>query len=336
MTGPGPLLPVALEWLAAGGAPVPILMEGESKHPRVRWRHYHEQGIRPREAEVRAWFGNGSRDGLGLLSGHGGLEMFELEGQAVAEGKLAEFLAEVQARGLAPLWERIVAGYAEQSPSGGFHVIMRVTGGPPLKCTPLARRPETADELDARKMTKVEARKGVKKPRHVVQIETRGMPGFTVVAPTVKGDGRGWVLISGSPRTVAEVTAAERDALYDAARTCDTWTAWRAEQAPAAVPGNMSGTQVSGQAEAPSAALAFAALPGRTSWSRPGGCTSPMMTGGTSSGGGRARTRASRPAPARTAGCGYGPPAPTLIPRCPTPNRPLSRCCTSGWTPMRH
>ena len=246
----GTLLPAALEWLAIGAAPVPILMEGESKHPRVLWKHYHQQGTRPGEADVRAWFGNGSRDGLGLLSGHGGLEMLELEGRAVAEGVLAEFRAEVAGRGLMPLWERIVKSYSEQSPSGGFHVIIRVTGGPPLKSTRLDARPETQAEMDAREMTVVEARKGARKPRPVVLIETRGMPGFTVVAPTVKRDGRGWQLISGSPRTVAEVTAAERDQLYDAARACDTWAAWRAAQkpAPAAAPEKDGGSVINGQA----------------------------------------------------------------------------------------
>jgi putative DNA primase/helicase len=253
----GPLLPVALEWLAAGGAPVPIGMA--EKHPCVRWKQYHEQGRLPSEDEVRIWFGNGSRAGLGLLAGHGGLEMLELEARAVAEGVLDELTAELGARGLAPLWERIAKGYSEESPSGGYHVILRVTGGAVLGNTQLARRPESAAELDAREMTAVEARKGAKKPRPVVLIETRGIGGFTVLAPTVKGNGKAWALLSGGPRAVAEVSVAERDELY-ASRMCDTYAAWKAEQQPvAAVRQHAADDHETGQAEVVSAELGFAA-----------------------------------------------------------------------------
>jgi hypothetical protein len=190
------------------------------------WEQYQQAAAA--EPTVRAWFAAGVVDGFGLVCGKvsGGLDMFEFEGRAVAEGTLDAFLAELEGRGLLPLWDRITAGYAEATPSGGVHVLYRLSDGAVPGNTKLARRPETQAETDAREPSKAEARAGRKRPRAVVLIETRGEGGFTVVAPsngTTHPSGRPWELLSGGPATVAAVTAAEREALCDAARSLDTW-----------------------------------------------------------------------------------------------------------------
>jgi len=210
----------ALEWLASGGCPVPAREDG-SKRPLGLWKD--RQAQRPSEADVRAW--NGAR-GYGIVCGSvsGNLDMLEFEGRAIAEGFLDEFTRRVRAAGLTDLWHRVIAGYSEQTPSGGLHLCYRLDGEVPGN-TQLARRPETQAEMDAREMDAWEIRKGAKKPRPVVLIETRGEGGFTVTAPSngsTHATGRPWVLLAGGPRFLATITIAERDALHAVAKSLDT------------------------------------------------------------------------------------------------------------------
>ncbi|WP_237773037.1 bifunctional DNA primase/polymerase, partial [Streptomyces luteocolor] len=205
------VLEAALAWHQAGASVVRAAIDG-TKRPDGAWKQHQKK--RPAEDAVTAMF-TGSHPGLGIILGavSGGLEMLEFEGRAVTEKLHEEFDEIAAASGLAEVWQRIKDGYCEQTPSGGYHLIYRVTGGPVLSNTKLARRPATTAELDTRPAEKIK-----------VLVETRGEGGFVVTAPShgpVHPSGQPWQLLAGGPKSVAKITAAERDALFQIARMLD-------------------------------------------------------------------------------------------------------------------
>ena len=198
---------VALAAYDAGLSVVRASSDG-SKRPAGQWKQY--QAERPDRSTVEGWF---PHPGIGIVCGavSGGLEMLEFEGRAVAEGVKDQFLARCADHDLGPLVDRIVAGYAERTPSGGIHLLYRcdtIAGN--LK---LARRPATTDELEVDPADKVK-----------VLIETRGEGGFVVVAPsngTTHPSGKAWQMIAGGFDTIATITPEEREALFAVARSFD-------------------------------------------------------------------------------------------------------------------
>ena len=215
--------------LAAHGAGLCVLppREDGSKAPDSRsWTKY--QLGRSTEAEIRAWYANG-RTGLGVVCGNvsGGLEMLELEGRAVADGIDRQFRELAESAGLGDALTRILAGYSELTPSGGYHLFYRVAS--PLGNTPLARRPATADELAIDPANRLR-----------VLIETRGEGGYVVTAPSngrVHPGGEPWTLKSGGFGSIATITDEERDELWRIARALDRMPVEPARQ-PASVPGD--------------------------------------------------------------------------------------------------
>lgn len=141
--------------------------------------------------------------------------MLELEGRAVDEGlgqALIELLAEA---GLADLWKQLTSnGYWERSPTGGVHILYRITDAAVDRNLKLARRPATEYELSIDATDKVKT-----------LAETRGEGGYTIVAPshgTVHETRRPWVALSGStPARIPAISATERAALLDAVRALD-------------------------------------------------------------------------------------------------------------------
>lgn len=218
MTDGPDILAAALAWHDAGCSVVPVAADG-TKRPAVPWKEF--QHSRADRARIATWFdpAEGHGYGIGVVCGTVslGLEMFELEARAVAEGvgdRLDQLVAE---QGLAELWESLtVRGYAERSPSGGIHLYYRVGDGPARRNTKLARRPAADDELAANPS------------RVVVLIETRGEGGYTVVAPTpghCHPSGNAWTALAGTPSNIPTITAAERDALYAVATLLDAMPA---------------------------------------------------------------------------------------------------------------
>jgi putative DNA primase/helicase len=223
-TPPQDTLTAALAWHAAGASVVRAAANG-TKAPLGQWKQ--AQTERATAEQLHAWF-SGGHPGIGIVLGNvsGGLEMLEFEGRAVTEGVAREFTEICDDSGLGELWQRLRTGYLETTPSGGGHLVYRVTDGPVLPNTKLARRPATAAEIAAKPSDKV-------KPL----IETRGEGGFVVTAPShgpVHETGLPWQLASGGPATVPAITAAERDALFAVARMLDQMPAPDAP-APAAV-----------------------------------------------------------------------------------------------------
>lgn len=175
------------------------------------WEAY--QAERPSRHTVEGWFR--SCPGVGIVCGavSGGLEMLELEGRAVAEGLLAQLVERVRDAGLKPVLDRIAAGYTERTPSGGLHWLLRVSEGDALGNLKLAQRPATPEELAEHPDERIKT-----------LIETRGERGFTIVAPSngsTHPTGRPWTLEAGGFDTIATITVAERDALYEVCRGLD-------------------------------------------------------------------------------------------------------------------
>jgi hypothetical protein len=196
MTTPAPsLLDAALALHAAGLCVLPAAEDG-SKRPAVDWKAY--QAERPDVAQLRRWF-SGSRTGLGVVAGavSGGIEMTELEGRA----DLPKVMEAVRAAGEQDLWDRIVNGFSVASPSGGVHCITRNASGEVEGNTKLAATAE-----------------------HVTLAETRGEGGWFVTAPSfghVHPTKKPWAVISGSPATIATLTADERERFHALLRTLD-------------------------------------------------------------------------------------------------------------------
>lgn len=243
------VLDAALAFRTAGISVVPAAIDG-SKKPLGFWKRYQSEHMT--ETELRGWFGGG-HPGIGVITGSvsGELEMLELEGRAVAEGILAQLAEFLVAVGLDGVWRRITAGYMEQTPSGGIHILYRVSDGTARPNTKLACRPSTAAELEAWKAAqlaeietepdpKVKANRrkaldAVTEGHQVPQvlIETRGEGGFVVVAPShgsTHPSGKPWRLLAGGPSSIATITAAERDALHRIAAEFDQMRPTEAEQ----------------------------------------------------------------------------------------------------------
>jgi hypothetical protein len=174
-----------------------------SKAPIGKWKHYYEECTRPDRDTVERWF-KGGHEGIGVLCGatSGGLEMLEFEGRAVAEGMLDKWFEQCRDNGLERVVNKVLAGWSEESPSGGLHMLYRVEGDVPGN-TKIATRPIEAKKVDT-------------------LIETRGQGGFTVIAPStgeIHDSGRPWIRAAGGPETMATITQAERAALHALCRT---------------------------------------------------------------------------------------------------------------------
>lgn len=188
------LFTTALELHRADLSVVPVAADG-TKRPRIAWKeHAHTAAD---EAALRGWFDNEIPQGIGMVTGYGDVELLEVEG--VAMPLMGEVLALLDGTGLRPLYDRLVTGWSEQSPSGGLHLLYRVEGGAVPGNQKVAQRPSegaTGRETLA---------------------ETRGTGGFVVLAPSagdVHPTGRAWVRLAGGPATMPTITAEEREQLH--------------------------------------------------------------------------------------------------------------------------
>ena len=191
---------------AAGICVLPPREDGSKAPDADSWKMYQDQ--RPPHHRIEAWYGNGTRSGLGVVCGavSGGLELLDFDDRASYEA-LKALAAET---GLGSLVERIEAGYCEATPGGGFHWLYRCeTIGGNAK---LAARPKRADE------------RRDEHDRVKTLIETRGEGGYVVVAPSngrVHPSGGAYRLLRGDVATIATITSEERADLIAAARALD-------------------------------------------------------------------------------------------------------------------
>ena len=207
------LLEAAVAWSVGGACVVPVRTDG-SKAPAVDWKAYQHQ--RPGLEQVIAWMAGDAFDGFGVITGavSGHLEMAELEGRAVAAGALEQLDAWAEDNGMGELIADLLAGYCERTPSGGIHLLYRVSDGVAMRNTRLAR--------DAGRQ---------------VLAETRGEGGFVVVAPSggrTHPSGTSWELVGGGPASIPTITGEQRDMLWGLLRMLDAEPV--RDPQPAAVP----------------------------------------------------------------------------------------------------
>lgn len=216
------LLETALALYAEGIVALPVRTDGSKAPALSSWKTY--QQTRPTVDEMLLWFGTNSTDGIGVLTGaiSGGLEMVELEGRAVEAGALDELVDLASDNNILDLLDRVREGYQESTPSGGLHLLYRVTGGEVRRNTKLAR--------DAERQ---------------VLAESRGEGGFVVIAPsagTTHPSGKAWTLEAGGVAQIATVTADERDLLWAVIGMLDREPP-REQYAPSLPLGQPSGTR---------------------------------------------------------------------------------------------
>lgn len=178
----------------AGVSVIPILADG-TKRPPFKWSQY--QIEQPTEQQVRDWFASGRYTGYALICGvvSNNLEVLDFDDRQTYQ----TFLDTAESLGLGPLVDRIRAGYEEFTPSGGVHI--------PYFCDTISGNQKLARRDDKE-----------------VLIETRGIGGYVIAAPsngTVHPSGGAWVLSSGGPDTIADITPEERESLLTLARSFD-------------------------------------------------------------------------------------------------------------------
>jgi AAA domain/Bifunctional DNA primase/polymerase, N-terminal len=215
------LLEEAIRWHNAGIVALPVRTDGTKAPGLTSWKEYQQR--KPTIEELVEWF-TGDTDGIGVLTGSisGHLEMVELEGRAVDAAALDKLEQYAHDNGAIDLFNRLIDGYCERSPSGGIHILYRIEGGGVRKNTKLARTPQRD-----------------------VLAETRGEGGFVVVAPSAgrtHPTGDPWTLISGSIEDIPTVTIDQRDHLWALVRMLDE----EPEREPVAAhsAGGMLGTTV--------------------------------------------------------------------------------------------
>lgn len=208
----------AYQWHRAGFSVLPVRDDGSKRPDLAGWtRFQHEQ---PSDRQIEAWFGDQRRTGLGVVCGavSGGLEMFELEGRCVADGAKEKLLPALRAAGVLSVWRRLVNGYADLSPTGGLHLMYRLSDWEVPGNTKVAERPAREDELDDREREIL--RKNPHKVFRRVLAETRGEGGFVVAAPShgsTHDSGRPWMFTKkAQPGQVPTITWDERGALFAA------------------------------------------------------------------------------------------------------------------------
>lgn len=204
--------------LARGISVLPPTEDGAKRPIGPAWKRYQEVRATPMQVDV--WYG--PRAGLGFVCGavSGGLELFEFDDRKTYE----RFKGVAEATGLGELVRRVEAGYLEDTPGGGVHWFY--FNEDVRESTKLACRFKTTDEFNEADLKAIEnaAAKGREHRPVKTLIETKGEGGYVVVAPSygaVHPTGNPYRLIRGNVSTITTITASEREALWELARSFD-------------------------------------------------------------------------------------------------------------------
>jgi len=186
-------------WHEAGVSTIPVLANG-TKRPAIEWAEF--QARIPELGEISQWWGNGREYGLAVICGSvsGNLEMTELEGSVALDATLMAQIDEgFEMRGLTYVWEGLRQSYSEWTPSGGLHLIYRISDHP------VPGNEKIAVGVDGK-----------------VRAETRGEGGYVIVAPTsgiCHPSGESWSLLGDSiPGVVPTISWQEREQLHEILR----------------------------------------------------------------------------------------------------------------------
>lgn len=213
----------ALALYDAGFCVLPAMADG-TKRPAGNWKQYQTQ--RPSREQTYALVERA--EGIGVLCGavSGNVEMLEVEGPALH--LMPAVAAAMADHDLADVWQLILNGYAERTPGGGIHWLLRVHDGPALPNKKLARTPDPQPD----------------NPHHVqVLFETRGEGGWVVTAPSsgrTHDTGRAWHIVAGGVATIPALSVDQRDAVYAVLAMFDTMPVTNGPR-PTSSPGEASG-----------------------------------------------------------------------------------------------
>jgi hypothetical protein len=198
---------IALLALQVGLSPLPPRQDGtkaplaDVEDPVEGWTWKPYQTTPATLDRIRKWYDQKRMTGAGLCTAFGGVELLEFDDWSTYE----RFKAAASEVGLGDLVVRIERGYLETTPGGGVHWLYRVD--PVLPNMKLAERPDPENSQ-----------------KRDVLIETRGIGGFVVLAPSygaVHETGKPYVLVNGGLSSIETITADERDDLFELARSFD-------------------------------------------------------------------------------------------------------------------
>lgn len=218
---------IAAPWWFAGCSVIPIKWDG-TKAPVFSWREY--QRTRASLGQVRTWFEQRYPNaGVAVICGSvsGNLEMLELEGRAYTDEAISRITSacavldtEIQDFSLVDTWNWLrTEGYTELTPSGGLHILYRISDHEVPSNEKIASRPATEDEYTQQEK-KIKEQQPYWNPTRVLA-ETRGEGGYVIVAPT---DGRShpsgnpWRSVTGAPEDIVSITWEQRQGLHAAIR----------------------------------------------------------------------------------------------------------------------
>ena len=197
------ILTTALRFATQGIVVVPVAPDGSKRPGLSSWKEFQDR--QPTQEELLAWFNNEQVQGLGVITGpiSCNLLMIEFEGRAVEQKLHLRAAQAIKAAGFEELWQSIIDGYTEATPSGGIHFLVKVDGPAIDGNTKLASKPgEDGGCL----------------------IETRAAGGFSICAPsggTAHPSGKSWSMIAGSIETIPTISTAEMNELFTILATFD-------------------------------------------------------------------------------------------------------------------
>ena len=188
------LFDIAIEYRDMGFS---VIATDALKQSIGKWKTFQER--MPGSEELRNMFNHPVAQGIALVTGKssGNLEVIDIDTKNFSEGclffKFCEAITEVDV----DLFKKLVVA---QSRSGGYHIYYRCREIESNQ--PLARRPITEQEKLRNPKEKVK-----------VLIETRGLGGYIVVAPTP-----GYRFIQSDLSQLPDILPSERKVLLNAAR----------------------------------------------------------------------------------------------------------------------
>lgn len=204
------LLKAAQMWHDAGCSILPIRADG-TKKPLFDWKLF--QAKRMDFGAFQFYAERNPGMGIAVICGQvsGNLEMLELEGRATDAVSLMKIAEAMEIAGIYDVWASFLHnGYCEITPSGGMHLLYRITDEPVPGNEKIARRPSTPEEL-------------AENPRDKIKVlaETRGEGGYVVVAPSggaVHKTGLDWRCVAGQIGQIPEITWEQRQLLVSSLR----------------------------------------------------------------------------------------------------------------------
>jgi len=197
------ILTTALRFATQGIVVVPVAPDGSKRPGLSTWKEFQDR--QPTQDELLTWFNNDTVQGLGVVTGpiSGNLLMIEFEGRAVEQKLHLKAKEAIESAKLGYLWELLINGYSEMTPSGGIHLLVKVSG----------------DAVDGN--TKLASKAG---EDGGCLIETRGAGGFSICAPsggTAHKEGKAWTMMGGSIETIPTITTHEMNELFTILATFD-------------------------------------------------------------------------------------------------------------------